>query len=91
MLEIEALSVAYGGLRALSDVSLPSREGQFVTIVGPNGAGKTTLFKTISRHRAAVAAAASASRDATCWRCRRRSARISASPMCRKAARCSTR
>ena len=48
MLEIESLSVSYGGLQALSEVSLAVREGQFVAIVGPNGAGKTTLFKAIS-------------------------------------------
>ncbi len=48
MLEVSNLSVAYGGLRALTDVSLSVAEGQFVTVVGPNGAGKSTLFKTIS-------------------------------------------
>ena len=48
MLEISDLSVAYGGLHALTEVSLTVREGQFVTVVGPNGAGKSTLFKTIS-------------------------------------------
>ena len=48
MLTIEALTVAYGGLAALSGVSLAVRAGQFVSIVGPNGAGKTTLFKAIS-------------------------------------------
>ena len=48
MLEIENLSVSYGGLRALTDVSLRVEAGQFVTVVGPNGAGKSTLFKTIS-------------------------------------------
>ena len=48
MLEVSNLSVSYGGLRALTDVSLSVNEGQFVTVVGPNGAGKTTLFKTIS-------------------------------------------
>ncbi|HXP73821.1 MAG TPA: ABC transporter ATP-binding protein [Stellaceae bacterium] len=48
MLEIDALSVSYGGLQALSEVSLDVREGQYVAIVGPNGAGKTTLFKAIS-------------------------------------------
>jgi branched-chain amino acid transport system ATP-binding protein len=48
VLAVESLTVAYGGLRALSEVSLTVGEGQFVAIVGPNGAGKTTLFKTIS-------------------------------------------
>ena len=48
MLEIDNLSVSYGGLAALRGVSLSVAEGQFVAIVGPNGAGKTTLFKAIS-------------------------------------------
>jgi branched-chain amino acid transport system ATP-binding protein len=48
MLAIEGLSVSYGGLAALSGVSLTVEEGQFVAIVGPNGAGKTTLFKAVS-------------------------------------------
>ena len=48
MLELESLSVAYGGLHALSGVSLRIGQGQFIAIVGPNGAGKTTLFKAIS-------------------------------------------
>jgi branched-chain amino acid transport system ATP-binding protein len=48
MLKISGLSVFYGGLRALDDVSLEVGEGEFVTIVGPNGAGKTTLLRAIS-------------------------------------------
>jgi len=48
MLKISGLSVAYGGLHALEDVSLEVAEGEFVTIVGPNGAGKTTLLRAIS-------------------------------------------
>ena len=48
MLEISGLAVSYGGLRALSDVSLRVEQGQFVTVVGANGAGKSTLFKTVS-------------------------------------------
>jgi branched-chain amino acid transport system ATP-binding protein len=48
MLDVRDLSVAYGGLRALSEVTLSVPEGRFVTLVGPNGAGKSTLFKTIS-------------------------------------------
>jgi len=47
MLKVSKLSVSYGGLHALSDVSLDVGEGEFVTIVGPNGAGKTTLLKAI--------------------------------------------
>jgi branched-chain amino acid transport system ATP-binding protein len=48
VLKIRSLDVSYGGLKALSDVSLDVEEGQFITVVGPNGAGKTTLFKAIS-------------------------------------------
>jgi urea transport system ATP-binding protein len=48
MLQISGLSVHYGGLRALDDVSLDVAEGEFVTLVGPNGAGKTTLLDVIS-------------------------------------------
>lgn len=55
MLKIRSLDVAYGGLHALSDVSLEVEQGQFVAVVGPNGAGKSTLFKTISGTVAPVA------------------------------------
>jgi len=48
MLAVEGLSVAYGGLAALREVSLEVRQGEFVAVVGPNGAGKTTLFRAIS-------------------------------------------
>ena len=48
MLRVDNLSAAYGGLAALSNVSIVVEQGQFVAIVGPNGAGKTTLFKSIS-------------------------------------------
>ncbi len=48
MLKIDALSVTYGGLLALDQVSIRADEGEFIAIVGPNGAGKSTLFKAIS-------------------------------------------
>jgi branched-chain amino acid transport system ATP-binding protein len=48
VLTVESLTVAYGGLTALREISLVVRARQFVSIVGPNGAGKTTLFKAIS-------------------------------------------
>jgi branched-chain amino acid transport system ATP-binding protein len=47
-LEVESLSVAYGGLHALVDVSITVGDNDFVGLVGPNGAGKTTLVKTIA-------------------------------------------
>jgi len=48
MLSIDNLTVKYGGLSALTGVSMEIKSGEFVTIIGPNGAGKTTLFKAIS-------------------------------------------
>lgn len=48
MLRLEAISVDYGGLHALSEVSISVEAGQIAAIIGPNGAGKTTLFRAIS-------------------------------------------
>jgi len=47
MLQIDNLSVAYGKIRALKDISLTVDEGELVTVIGANGAGKTTLIKAI--------------------------------------------
>lgn len=48
MLKTENLSVSYGHVTALTDVSIEADKGQIVSIVGSNGAGKTTLLRTIS-------------------------------------------
>ena len=48
ILEINNLTKKFGGLSALSNVSLQLEEGKVLGLIGPNGAGKTTLFNCIS-------------------------------------------
>lgn len=48
MLQIKNLSVAYGPLKVIADLSLEVRAGEIVALVGSNGAGKTTILRTIS-------------------------------------------
>ena len=48
MLEIKNLTVSYGAINALHDISLSVPAGSIVTLIGSNGAGKTTTLKTIS-------------------------------------------
>ncbi len=47
-LEIRNLTIWFGGLSAVDDVSFDVKEGMIFSIIGPNGAGKTTLFNLIS-------------------------------------------
>ena len=48
LLRLENVTKRFGGLVAVSDVSLEVQEGELIAIVGPNGAGKTTLFNIMS-------------------------------------------
>ncbi len=48
LLQIDDLTVAYGGIAAVSGVSLRVAAGQIVTVIGPNGAGKTTILAAIA-------------------------------------------
>jgi len=49
LLEIDGLSIAFAGLRALERVSFGVREGEILGLIGPNGAGKSTLLNCVSR------------------------------------------
>lgn len=49
MLEFENVTLKFGGLTAVNDLSFEVQEGEVFAIVGPNGAGKSTVFNLISR------------------------------------------
>ena len=48
LLELDKLSLAFGGLNALTEVDLSVQEKEIVSVIGPNGAGKTTVFNVIT-------------------------------------------
>jgi branched-chain amino acid transport system ATP-binding protein len=52
LLEIKNLSVRFGGLLAIEDLSFEVREGEVLSLIGPNGAGKTTAFNAITGYLA---------------------------------------
>jgi branched-chain amino acid transport system ATP-binding protein len=48
LLELCGVSLAFGGLKVVSELDLSVAEGEIVSVIGPNGAGKTTLFNLIT-------------------------------------------
>lgn len=49
LLQVEGLSIHFGGVKAVDNISFAVEPGEVFTIVGPNGAGKSTIFNLISR------------------------------------------
>lgn len=48
ILDVRGVTLAFGGVKALNDVSFSVQEGSITSVIGPNGAGKTSVFNTIS-------------------------------------------
>ena len=48
MLDVQNLSIHFGGVKAVNDVSFSIDPGMIYAVIGPNGAGKTTLFNLIT-------------------------------------------
>jgi branched-chain amino acid transport system ATP-binding protein len=48
LLELDGLSLSFGGLRAISELDLHVEEKEIVSVIGPNGAGKSTVFNVIT-------------------------------------------
>jgi ABC-type branched-subunit amino acid transport system ATPase component len=48
LLELDKLSLSFGGLKALSELDISVDEGEVVSIIGPNGAGKSTVFNVVT-------------------------------------------
>jgi branched-chain amino acid transport system ATP-binding protein len=71
---LESVSIAFGGVDAVRDVSLDLREGEILGLIGPNGAGKTTLLNLVSgHHRAGSGRVEMLGHDVTRWPLHRRS------------------
>jgi branched-chain amino acid transport system ATP-binding protein len=49
MLQVNDLSINFGGIKAVDGITFDINKGEIFTIIGPNGAGKTTIFNLISR------------------------------------------
>jgi len=50
LLNVKSLSLSFGGINVLNDVSMSVRRGEIFCIIGPNGAGKTSLLNCINMH-----------------------------------------
>jgi branched-chain amino acid transport system ATP-binding protein len=68
LLRVEHLTMRFGGLVAVDDVSFTARQGHITALIGPNGAGKTTVFNCITGfYRPSEGRIALRHGDATAW------------------------
>jgi iron complex transport system ATP-binding protein len=80
-LTVEHVSVRYGAIRALADVSVTARAGRVIALLGPNAAGKSTLLRTsIGAQKASAGRALLHGADVCGLRARDRAARIAYVP-----------
>jgi sulfate-transporting ATPase len=71
-LDVHDVSVRFGGVQAVAEVSVALRPGEVVGLIGPNGAGKTTLIDAITGFVRATGRVELAGRDVSGWSARRR-------------------
>jgi branched-chain amino acid transport system ATP-binding protein len=75
LLDVSDVSLAFGGVRALSGVTLEVEEGTVTSVIGPNGAGKTSLYNVISGfYRPQIGTVRFAGADVTTLKAHRRAA-----------------
>ncbi|MCI5138003.1 MAG: ATP-binding cassette domain-containing protein, partial [Candidatus Electrothrix sp. AR1] len=48
ILEVQSLTMDFGGIRALDKLNIRVRQGEIAALIGPNGAGKTTFFNCLT-------------------------------------------
>ena len=88
LLDVREVSVRFGGVVALDDLSFTIDEGEICGLIGPNGAGKTTLFNVVSRiYQPQTGRVDFAGK--TCWPSRRTASPASAWPAPSRTSRCS--
>ena len=67
LLEVEHITMRFGGLFAVNDLSFAARSGEITAVIGPNGAGKTTLFNCLTGFYTPTVGRLTASHSGKSW------------------------